>query len=243
MATNDPPSTGASTPGSASPGTGPPQGGASPTAHGTSAATAPSAAPGDVRSEAMCALLAQNWWAVALRGVFAILFGLIALLVPGATILSLVLFFSAYMLVDGIFGIVAAVRAARQGERWGLLILEGVLNIAVGVIAFLMPGLTVIAFVLLLAAWSLVSGGLMLGAAFRLSRDHGRWWLALGGVVSIIFGVLLVIAPLAGLVVLTWWLGAYALMFGIALLVLAFKLRARKDDVPRTAVPQASPAR
>jgi uncharacterized membrane protein HdeD (DUF308 family) len=189
------------------------------------------------RSEAMCALLAQNWWAVALRGVFAVLFGLIALFVPGATILSLVLFFSAYMLVDGIFGIVAAVRAARRGERWGLLILEGVLNIAVGGIAFLMPGLTVVAFVLLLAAWSLVSGGLMLGAAFRLSREHGRWWLALGGIVSVVFGILLAIAPIIGAVVLTWWLGAYALMFGIALLVLAFKLRARKDDTPRTGAP------
>jgi uncharacterized membrane protein HdeD (DUF308 family) len=177
---------------------------------------------------------------VALRGVFAILFGLISLLVPGATILSLVLFFSAYMLVDGVFGIVAAVRAARKGERWGLLVLEGILNIAVGVVAFLWPGLTVVAFVLLLAAWSLVSGGLMFGAAFRLSREHGRWWLALGGVVSIVFGVLLAIAPAIGAVVLTWWLGAYALMFGIALLVLAFKLRARKDEPPRTAAPQGA---
>src|SRR5215212_3847535 len=191
------------------------------------------------RNEAMCALLAQNWWAVALRGAFAILFGLIALFVPGATILSLVLFFSAYMLVDGIFGIVAAVRAARRGERWGLLILEDVLNIAVGAIAFLMPGLTVVAFVLLLAAWSLVSGGLMLGAAFRLSPEHGRWWLALGGIVSIVFGVLLAIAPIVGAVVLTWWLGAYAFAFGIALLILAFRLRARKDDTPHTAIPRA----
>jgi uncharacterized membrane protein HdeD (DUF308 family) len=230
MATNDRPSSGSGTSASTSAtGTGP--------AHGTSAAA--STMPGDARGEAMCALLAQNWWAVALRGAFGVLFGLIALLVPGATILSLVLFFSAYMLVDGVFGIVAAVRAARAGERWGLLVLEGILDIAVGVIAFLIPGLTVIAFVLLLAAWSLVSGGLMLGASFRLSKEHGRWWLALGGIVSIVFGVLLVMAPVIGAVVLTWWLGAYALMFGIALLVLAFKLRARKDDTPRTAAPHA----
>jgi uncharacterized membrane protein HdeD (DUF308 family) len=191
-------------------------------------------------TEAMCALLAQNWWAVALRGVFAILFGLVALFLTGPTILSLVLFFSAYMLVDGVFGIIAAVRAARQGEQWGLLVLEGILNIAVGVIALLMPGLTVIAFVLLLAAWSLVSGGLMVGAAFRLSKDYGRWWLAIAGVVSIVFGVLLAIAPVIGAVVLTWWLGAYALAFGIALLVLAFQLRARKDDNPRTAAAQGA---
>jgi uncharacterized membrane protein HdeD (DUF308 family) len=196
--------------------------------------------PADARNEAMCALLAQNWWAVALRGVFAVLFGLIALAVPGATILSLVLFFSAYMLVDGVFGIMAAVRAARQGERWGLLILEGLANIAVGLIAFVWPGLTAIAFVLLLAAWSLISGGLMLGAAFRLSQAHGRWWLALGGIVSIVFGVLLVMAPVLGAVVLTWWLGAYALIFGIALLVLAFKLRGRKDDSAGLAAPRAA---
>jgi uncharacterized membrane protein HdeD (DUF308 family) len=185
-------------------------------------------------NEAMCALLAQNWWAVALRGVFAVLFGLIALVVPGATILSLVLFFSAYMLVDGLFGIVSAVRAARQGERWGLLVLEGIANIAVGVIAFIWPGLTAVAFVLLLAAWSLVSGGLMLGAAFRLTKAHGRWWLALGGIVSIVFGVLLVMAPVVGAVVLTWWLGAYALVFGVALLVLAFKLRGQRRDLTGT---------
>jgi uncharacterized membrane protein HdeD (DUF308 family) len=129
-----------------------------------------------------------------------------------------------------VFGIVSAVRAARKGERWGLLVLEGIADIAVGIIALLWPGLTAVAFVLLLAAWSIVSGGLMLGAAFRLSQAHGRWWLALGGLVSIIFGVLLVIAPVIGAVVLTWWLGAYALVFGALLLAAAFKLRGRKDD-------------
>ena len=194
----------------------------------------------DAHVEAMCAQLAQNWWAVALRGAFAILFGLVALFLPGPTILSLVLFFSAYMLVDGIFGIIAAVRAARRGERWGLLVFEGILNIAVGVIAFVMPGITVIAFVLLMAAWSLLSGGLMLGAALRLSPRHGRWWMALAGIASIIFGVLLAIAPIMGAVVLTWWVGAYALVFGVALLVLAFQLRARKDEGPRTVTPQAA---
>jgi uncharacterized membrane protein HdeD (DUF308 family) len=218
-----------------------PETGPSPSpAMSTSMASTGSATGNAARNKAMCALLAQNWWAMALRGVFAILFGLAALFLTGPTLLSLVLLFSAYMLVDGVFGIVAAVRAARQGERWVLLVLEGILNIAVGIIALLMPGLTVIAFVLLLAAWSLVSGGLMIGAAFRLSKDHGRWWLAVAGIVSMIFGVLLAIAPVIGAVVLTWWLGAYALVFGVTLLVLAFRLRARKDDSPRTATPQAA---
>src|SRR5437763_9231223 len=120
----------------------------------------------DARASAMSALLAQNWWAVALRGVFAVLFGLIALFMPGVTIASLVLLFAAYMLVDGIFAIVSAVRAAAHHERRGLLVLDGVCDIAAGAIALAWPGITVLTFVFLSAAWAILSGGLMLGAAF-----------------------------------------------------------------------------
>jgi uncharacterized membrane protein HdeD (DUF308 family) len=197
--------------------------------------------PSEIQSAQMSAALAKNWWAIALRGLLAIIFGLIALFVPAATMLSLVLLFSAYMLLDGVFAIVAAVRAARKHERWGLLVFQGVIDIVAGVVAFLWPGITVIAFVLLVAAWALVSGGLMLGAAFRLKIDHGRWWLALGGIASLIYGALLIVAPLIGALVMTWWLGAYAVVFGVALLVLAFKLRSRRDDRIRAAAPQ--PAR
>lgn len=222
-ASNDP-----STPDSGSAASGPTASSVSPsTATNDSGAAVTPRGAGDA---AMCAVLAENWWAMALRGVFGILFGLIALFAPGPTILSLVLLFSAYMLVDGVFGIVSAVRAAGRHERWGFLLLEGLADIAAGVVAFLWPGLTVIAFVLLMAAWALVSGGLMLGAAFKLTKEHGRWLLALGGVVSMIYGVLLVIAPLVGALVLTWWLGAYALAFGVILLVLAFRLRGRKNQ-------------
>ena len=194
----------------------------------------------DDRAHAMSRLLAQNWWAVALRGVFAIIFGLIALFVPGATILTLVLFFSAYMVVDGVFGIVSAVRAARQHERWGLLVLEGVADIAIGVIAFLWPGLTAVAFVFMIGVWSLVTGILELVAAFKLNPAFGRGWLIFGGIVSILFGIALLMAPVLGLVVLTWWIGAYALIFGIAFIVLAFKLKAHKDE---PAPPPAAAAR
>lgn len=182
------------------------------------------------RTEAMSALLAQNWWAVALRGVFAIIFALIAFFWPGATLLSFAIFFSAYMLVDGVFGIVSGIRAASNNQRWGLLILEGILNILVGVIAFLMPGLTIVFFITLLAVWSLVTGILMIVAAFKLNPEYGRGWLIFSGIVSVLFGVALLIAPLVGAVVLTWWLGAYALFFGVAMVVLGFKLRSRKDD-------------
>ena len=176
--------------------------------------------------------LVQNWWLFTLRGVLGIIFGILALIFPGPTILSLVLLFSAYMLVDGIFGIISAVRAIRRKEdRWGLLIFEGLLNIVVGIATFLWPGLTVVAFVWLIAAWAIVSGGLMTTTGFQLNIDHGRWWLVLGGLLSLAYGVLLIITPLIGAIVLTWWLGAYALVFGVALVVFSFKLRARQHDL------------
>jgi len=195
-----------------------------------------------VRSSPAAETLVQNWWLFLLRGVLGIVFGCIALIFPGPTMLSLVLLFSAYMLVDGAAGIISAARAIRRKEdRWGLLVFEGLLNIAVGVMAFLWPGITVLAFVLLVAAWAIVSGGLMTAAGFRLNVDHGRWWLVLGGLLSLAYGVLLIITPLIGAIVLTWWLGAYALAFGIALVVFSFKLRSRQHELARpTAVGTAA---
>jgi uncharacterized membrane protein HdeD (DUF308 family) len=188
-------------------------------------------------SNAMSGVLAQNWWAVALRGVLAIIFAIIAFAVPAATMLSLVLVFAAYMLVDGILAIVAAVRAAGRDERWGLLVFEGIVDIIAGAVAFLWPGLTILAFVLLVAAWAIVSGVSMFVAAFRLNTDHGRWWLVLGGVASVVYGVLLVIAPIIGAVVLTWWIGAYALVFGIFMLIAAYQLWTHRDDRRHAAMP------
>jgi uncharacterized membrane protein HdeD (DUF308 family) len=177
---------------------------------------------------AMSELLARNWWAVALRGVFALLFGVVALLLPGVTIGALVLLFAAYMVVDGVFAIVAGIRAASHHQRWGALILEGIVDLVAGAIAFIWPLATVLAFVFLAAAWAIVSGIMLLAATFRLHPAHGRWLMGLGGAVSLIWGILLVIAPIPGAVALTWWMGAYALFFGGALIALAFRLRARR---------------
>lgn len=189
--------------------------------------------------DAMSALLAQNWWAIALRGAFAIIFGIIALLMPGATMLALVLLFAAYLLVDGIFAIIAAVRAARRQERWGWLIFEGLVDLVTGGIAALWPLITIVAFALLMGAWAIVTGALLLGASYRLNIPHGRWLMALAGAISVIWGVLLIIWPLIGALVLTWWMAAYALIFGVAMLVLAFRLRSRRPAVaPPGAVPR-----
>jgi uncharacterized membrane protein HdeD (DUF308 family) len=191
----------------------------------------------DGSSTAASDALARNWWLFTLRGIFGILFGLVALVFPGPTMLSLVILFSAYMLVDGVAAIVSAVRAMRRRDQWGLLIFEGLLSIATGIVAFLWPGLTVLAFVLLVAAWAIVTGALMTAAGFRLNIGHGRWWLVLGGLCSLIYGVLLVAMPLIGAVVLTWWMGVYALVFGISLIILSFRLRSRHQHpaTPNTA--------
>jgi len=196
---------------------------------------------GLARLDAMSTGLARNWWLVALRGAIAILFGVVAFVAPGAFVLSLVLFFSAYMLVDGLFAIAAAMRAASRDERWGLLLLEGLFDIAIGIAAFLVPAAAVWAFVYLVAFWALVSGGLMLTAAFRLHRHYGRWWLALGGAISALFGIALLINPGMSALVLTWWLGGYAIAFGALLLLLGFALRGRHAEAGRT-VPPAGPA-
>jgi uncharacterized membrane protein HdeD (DUF308 family) len=185
------------------------------------------------RCDALSEVLADNWWAVGLRGILGIVFGLICLLTPGVALGAFVILFAAYMFVDGGFAIASAWKAARSGERWGLLIVEGLVDIAAGLLAVIWPAITMVALIWLIAIWAIVSGALMLYAAFTLNRDHGRWWLALGGIASLIFGVLLVIEPLIGAVVLTMWIGAYALVFGGFLLVLAFQLHSRKEERER----------
>jgi uncharacterized membrane protein HdeD (DUF308 family) len=176
-----------------------------------------------------------------LRGVFAILFGIIALLMPGAALLAFVLLFAAYMLVDGILAIIAGVRAAQRHERWGWLIFEGILDLIAGGIAVVWPVVTIVAFVFLMGAWAIVTGALLFGASFRLNIPHGRWLMAFAGAASVIWGALLIIWPLIGAVVLTWWIAAYALFFGVALLVLAFRLRGRRPHAvapPSGAMPR-----
>jgi uncharacterized membrane protein HdeD (DUF308 family) len=188
----------------------------------------------------LSAVLAAGWWVAALRGVFAIIFGLIAFLLPGVTMLGLVLFFAAYSLVDGIMEIILAIRAARRGQSWIWTFLQGLLGIAIAAIAVIWPNITVVAFVLLVAVFSIISGALTLANAPRLPTGHGRWWLVLGGIASVIFGILLIVAPLIGALVLTWWIGAWALVLGVTLIILAYRLRARRADMQSALV--AKPA-
>jgi len=183
---------------------------------------------GALLSDMMSACLARNWWAVLLRGLLAIALGVLTLALPAVSLASLVLLFAVYMLVDGVLGIISGIRAATRHERWGWLVLEGLLDIIAGIAALIWPGLTVIVFVVLVAVWAIISGIALLGATFRLNKQHGRWLMGLAGVLSVIWGVLLIIAPIGGALVLTLWIGAYALVFGITLVILAFRLRSRR---------------
>ena len=172
-------------------------------------------------------ILVRNWWVVLLRGVLGLIIGFIAFFFPGPTLLSLVTLFALYLIIDGIFAIVSAVRAARHQQDWGFLTFEGIVGILAGIIALALPGLTVLVFVGLLAAWAFITGTLELRAAYNLEKDHGRWWMVLAGVASIVFGIVLIAAPVIGALVVSWWVGAYATFFGASLVALAFQLRAR----------------
>lgn len=180
-----------------------------------------------LRRSAMSASLARNWGLVLIRGLLAIALGVLTLALPGVALASLLLVFAAYMFIDGVVAIVAGVRAARRHERWGWLIAEGVFGIAAGIAAVVLPLATVLALVALAAIWAIASGIMLVIAAFRLEPAHGRVLMALAGVVSIVWGGLLLFAPVAGALVLTIWIGAYALIFGISLIVLAIRLRGR----------------
>jgi uncharacterized membrane protein HdeD (DUF308 family) len=178
-----------------------------------------------------------HWWALALRGVIAILFGLAALLRPDIALQALILLFGAYALVDGVFAIVGVFGGTRGGTPRWLLLLEGVVSILAGIIAFIFPGLTAIALLYLVAAWAVVTGLAEIATAIRLRQEiRGEWALILGGILSVLFGLLLAVLPGVGILSLIWLIGAYAVAFGVLLLITAFRVRGRdnqRDERPR----------
>ena len=172
-----------------------------------------------------------HWWALALRGVIAILFGLAALLRPDIALGALILLFGAYALVDGVFAIVGVFRGTRAGTPRWLLLLEGVVSILAGIIAFVYPGLTAVALLYLVAAWAIITGLAEIATAIRLRQEiQGEWALILGGILSVLFGLLLAVLPGVGILSLIWLIGAYAVVFGVLLLITAFQVRGRDSQ-------------
>ena len=174
--------------------------------------------------------LTRHWWAVLLRGILAVIFGIMALVWPGLTLAVLILFFGAYAIVEGGFNILYAVRNRAFGG-WGLHLLEGIVSLIAGILAFVWPGITALALLYVIAFWAIVTGILELIAAWHLRKVIAReFWLGLGGLASLVFGVLAFLFPGAGALAVVTLIAAYALLFGLTLIGLGWKLRTMRDS-------------
>jgi uncharacterized membrane protein HdeD (DUF308 family) len=177
------------------------------------------------------ATLMERWWAIALRGVVAIVFGVLALVLPDLTLAALIIMFAAYALIEGVFNVVAAARGAHGDLPGWALLLEGLVSITAGVVAIALPQLTALALMYVIAGWAILTGVLEIVAAIRLRRwVVDEWRLALSGVLSVVFGVLIAIAPGAGELALVLWIGAYTVVFGVLPIAFAFRLRRARAE-------------
>jgi uncharacterized membrane protein HdeD (DUF308 family) len=184
----------------------------------------------------MVHVLARNWWALLIRGIVAVIFGILAFVYPGPTIVVIGILFGAYAFVDGVFAIVAAVRAAQAHERWWPFVLEGIVGIVIAAITFYDVGITLFALYITIAAWAFVTGILEIVAAIQLRKTiSNEWLLILAGICSILFSILMVWHPFAAALAIIWIIAAYAIVFGIMMIALAFRLRSHLDKVPAAA--------
>ena len=179
-------------------------------------------------------ILSQRWTFVLLRGLAAIAFGVLTWLRPGLSLATLVFFFGAYALLDGILATTTAIEGRHQEEHWWLLLLAGLVGVGVGILTFMTPGITAIALLFYIAVWAIARGVLEIAVAIRVRKEvDGEWRLILAGLASVGFGVLLMVRPGAGALTALWLIGSYAVAFGILLVMLAFKVRALSHRLAR----------
>jgi len=177
-------------------------------------------------AENLALTLSRNWWVLLLRGAVAILFGILTFLQPGISLASLVLLFGAYALADGILGAWTAVSHRKDRENWWVLLLEGLVGIGVGVLTLFNPGVTALALLFYIAIWAIATGVLEIVTAVRLRKEiEGEWMLVLAGLASVAFGVLLMARPGSGALAVLWLIASYAIVFGVLLVVLAFRVK------------------
>lgn len=185
----------------------------------------------DVEMLGMIDYLQRSWWVFLLRGVTAIVFGIMAFAWPALTLSVLVLLFGAYVLVDGVFGLIDTIRHRDRLIRVWASVLESVLGIVVGLLTLLWPGITALVLLMFIAAWAIVGGLLRIVIAFQIRKEiTGEWFLIVGGLLSILFGGLLVALPQAGMLTLVWLIGFYAVAFGALFVLLAFRLRKLRNE-------------
>lgn len=182
----------------------------------------------------LAAIFSQTWWLLLVRGLIAILFGVLVWFMPNVSLTVLVLLFGIYVFADGIFGVSAAIMGRKLDEHWWVLLLWGLVGIGVGVITLLAPGVTALALLFYIATWAVATGVLQIIAAIRLRREiDGEWLLILAGLASVVFGVLLMARPGAGWLVLLWLIAAYAIVFGVIMVVVAFRARSFSKRLAR----------
>jgi uncharacterized membrane protein HdeD (DUF308 family) len=170
--------------------------------------------------------LARNWWALLIRGIAAVIFGIAAFAWPGPTLLAIGILFGAYAFIDGVFAIVAAVRAAEAHERWWPFLLEGIIGLVIAGITIYDVGITLLALYYTIAAWAFLTGILEIAAAIQLRKAiANELLLIVAGIASILFGVLMIWHPMAGALAIIWLIAAYAIVFGIVMIALSFRLR------------------
>src|SRR6266849_11038646 len=177
-------------------------------------------------------IVQRNWLTLALRGLFAVIFGIIALVAPGIALRAFIYVFAAYALVDGGIAVITAIQERELLYRWGWVLFEGILSILVGIIAFANPALTALVLLYLIAAWAIVTGIMEIVAAFAIREFVSREWvLALAGILSVAFGTILFFAPGAGILSILWLVGIYGIVFGLLFIVRAFQLRSWASSV------------
>ena len=178
--------------------------------------------------------VSKNWWAVLLRGIFAVVFGVLAFGWPGQALAAMILLFGAWVLVDGIFAFFYAFsRWGERDDRW-LIFLEGVLGVVIGIITLTVPAITAIALLFYIIAWSLATGVLKIIEAVRLRHEiQNEYWLFLSGIASIVFAFIMLLFPAAGFLGLIWVIGAFAIIFGVFQIALGLKLRHLYHERPK----------
>ena len=174
----------------------------------------------------MLETMKRGWWLLVLRGICAVLFGVMAFVWPGLTGGVLVLLFGSYALVNGLFTIGLAIRAPKGTPGMGTIVLLGVLGVLAGILTFFYPGVTALTLLSFIAAWAILTGGFEIAAAIKLRKElSNEWVLILSGALSVLFGVLVVVMPSAGALSIVWLIGSYAILFGIMILAVAIRLR------------------
>ncbi len=177
--------------------------------------------------------LKRHWWVPVIRGIAAIVFGIIAFVYPGLTVATLVLFFGAWVLIDGIFRVVGAIGHRASDPDWGWHIVIGIVGIIVGLLTFHAPQITALALVIYIAAWALMIGASEIALAVKLRREiKGEWFLILMGLASIVFAILLLWNPVAGAAAVIWLIAWYAVVLGVLAIFFGFRLRSLRTLAP-----------